>query len=78
MDRFVFSCVGIAMMGLGLCMVVWPGWIMLKSRDEDDKRPLTGSEIWTTRVIGFGIMIACAYGVYALVTGMPGGDAGAP
>lgn len=65
------------MMGLGLCMAAWPGWIVLKSRDEGDNRPLTRGEVLTTRVVGVGIAIGCGYGLYALVTGMPGVD-GAP
>ena len=72
MDRFVFGCVAVAMMGLGLCMAVWPGWIILKSRDDGDNHPLTGGEIWATRVAGAVILIGCGYGLYALVTGMPG------
>ncbi len=78
MDRFVFVCVGAAMMGLGLCMVVRPGWVVLNSRDADDDRPLTGSEFWATRVAGIVMVMVCGYGLYAIATGMPGGDAGAP
>jgi hypothetical protein len=74
MDRIVFGCVAVGLMGLGVCMFIWPAWVVLKSRDEDDKRPLTWGEIWTTRVVGVGTALGSGYGLYAIVTGMPGSD----
>jgi hypothetical protein len=74
MERIVFRCVAFARMGLGICMVVWPAWVVLKSRDEDDHRPLTRGEIWMMRVVGVGTVLGCGYGLYALLTGMPGSD----
>jgi hypothetical protein len=74
MDRIVFGCVAVALMGLGVCMFIWPAWVVLKSRDEDDKRPLTCGEIWTTRVVGVGTALGSGYGLYAILTGMPGSD----
>jgi hypothetical protein len=38
MERMVFSCGAVALVGLGVCMVVWPVWIVMKSRDEGDNR----------------------------------------
>jgi hypothetical protein len=77
MDRFIFSCVAVAMAGLGSWMAVWPAWIVVQSRDGGDNRPVTGGEIWATRVAGAAIVIGCGYGLYALLTGVPGVD-GAP
>ena len=51
MDRFIFSCVSVAMAGLGLWMAVWPAWIIFQSRDGGDNRPVTGGEIWATRAL---------------------------
>jgi hypothetical protein len=50
MERIVFSCGAVALIGLGVCMVVWPVWVVLKSRDEDDNRALSLGEIFATRV----------------------------
>jgi len=74
MERIAFSCVAVALIGLGVSMVVWPAWVVLKSRDEDDNCSLTSGEIWTTRVVGVGIVLGGGYGLYALLTGMPGAD----
>jgi hypothetical protein len=74
MDRIAFSCVAVAFLGLGVCMVVWPAWVALNSRDENDNCPLTSGELWTTRVVGLGIILVGGYGLCALLTGMPGAD----
>jgi hypothetical protein len=74
MDRIVFSCVAVALIGLGVCMVVWPAWVILKSRDEDDRRPLSAGEICLMRVVGVGTVLGSAYGLYAILSGMPGSD----
>jgi hypothetical protein len=74
MERIVFSCVAVALIGLGICMVLWPAWVMLKSRDEDDNGPLTSRAIRTTRVVGVGIVLGGGYGLYAILTGIPGSD----
>jgi hypothetical protein len=55
-------------------MAVWPAWVLLKSRDEDDRRQRTGGEIWLTRAAGVGAVVGGGYGLYAIVTGMPGSD----
>lgn len=78
MDRIVFSCVAVALMGLGVSMIVWPTWVALNSRDDDDSRPVTSREIWTMRVVGVGIILGGGYGLYAILTGMPGAEFGAP
>jgi hypothetical protein len=74
MERIVFSCVAVALIGLGVCMAVRPAWVVLKSRDEDDNRPQTSGEIWLTRVVGIAIFLGGGCGLYALLTGMPGSD----
>jgi hypothetical protein len=74
MGRLVFSCVAVAGMGLGACMVVWPGWVALKSRDEGDTHPPTAGETSVMRAIGAALFAGCGYGLYALLTGMPGAD----
>jgi hypothetical protein len=78
MDRFIFECVAVAGMGGGLCMAAWPAWVALKNRDDDDNCPLTISEIWTMRVAGVLLIAGSCYGLYALLTGMPGAEFGAP
>jgi len=74
MERITFSCVALAFIGLGVCMVLWPAWVVLKNSDEDDERPLTSGAIWTTRLVGVGIVLGGGYGLYAILTGMPGSD----
>jgi len=61
-------------MGLGVCMVVWPVWVVLKSRDEGDDRPLSSGEILATRVAGVAMVVGGVYFLFALLTGMPGAD----
>jgi hypothetical protein len=77
-DRIVFSCVAVALMGLGVSMIDWPTWVALNSRDDDDSRPVTSGEIWTMRAVGVGIILGGGYGLYAILTGMPGAEFGAP
>src|SRR5262249_54865098 len=52
MERIVWGGLAIAGIGAGVCMVVWPAWTALKSRDEDDGRPPNVFEIWFMRVVG--------------------------
>ena len=72
---FVVSAFG---MYLGLYMAVWPAWFSLKNRDQGDTRPPTVGEVWTTRVTGILFVIGCGCGLYAIVTGVPGAEFGAP
>ncbi len=74
MECIVFGCVAVALIFLGVCMVVWPAWVVLKSRDDDDNRPLTSREIWTMRLVGVGVVLGGGYGLFAILTGMPGSD----
>jgi hypothetical protein len=78
MERFLFHFVVVAGIGGGLCMAVWPRWVALKNRDEGDDRPLTVGDIWTMRVAGILLVAGSCYGLYALLTGMPGAEFGAP
>ncbi len=63
MERFVFSCGACAFIGLGFCLLVWPAWIARINRDEGEDHPVTESELGLA-----------GYGLYALLTGMPGGE----
>jgi hypothetical protein len=74
MDRAVFSCIVVALLVLGVCMVLWTEWAALKSRDDEDRRPPTAREIWALRLLGVGVVAGGAYALYAIVTGMPGAD----
>jgi hypothetical protein len=74
MERIVFSCAAVALIGLGVCMVVWPVWIVIKSRDEDDNRAVSSGQIFATRVAGVGLVFLAGYILYALLTGMRGAD----
>ena len=74
MERIAFSCVAIALMGLGVCMAVWPVWIVLKSRDEGGNHTLSSGEIRAIRVAAIGMVFGGGYILYALLTGMPGAD----
>jgi hypothetical protein len=78
MDRFIFECVAVAGIGGGLCMAARPAWVAWKNRDDDDYCPLTISEIWTMRVAGALLVAGTCYGLYALLTGMPGAEFGTP
>lgn len=77
-DRIMFGCLAFALMGLGVCMIAWPVWVALNSRDDDDRRPVTSGEIWVLRVVGVGIVFGGGYGLYAILTGMPGAEFGSP
>jgi hypothetical protein len=77
-DKITFSCVAVALMGLGVCMIVWPAWVALKSRDDDDRSPVTSGQISTMRVVGVGLVLGGGFGLYAILTGMPGAESGAP
>jgi hypothetical protein len=72
MERIVFSCGAVALIGLGVSMVVWPVWIVLKSRDEDDNHALSSGQIFATRMAGAGLVFLGGYILYALLTAMPG------
>jgi len=74
MERIVFSCGAVALIGLGVSMVVRPVWIVLKSRDEDDNRALSLGQIFATRVAGAGLVFLGGYILYALLTAMLGAD----
>ena len=74
MERIAFSCVAIALVGLGVCTVVWPALVILKSRDGGDNRPISSGQILATRVAAVGMILCGGYFLYALLTGMPGAD----
>lgn len=74
-DRIVFGGVEVALLGLGVCMIVWPARVAASSRDDDDRadrRPLTAGEIWSMRVLGVVLVLGGGYGLYANLTRMPG------
>ena len=74
MERIVWGGLTIAGIGAGVCMVVWPAWTALKSRDEDDGRPPNVFEIWFMRVVGVAVVLGSGYALYAILTGMPGAE----
>jgi hypothetical protein len=74
MERIAFSCGAVALIGLAVSMVVWPSWVILKSRDEDDNRALSSGQILATRVAGVGLIFLGGYILYAVLTGMRGTD----
>ena len=74
MEQFVFSCVAVALMVLGLGMVIWPDRVALQSRDQDDTHPPTAGEIWMMRLLGVALLAGSGYGLYAILTGMPGAE----
>jgi hypothetical protein len=78
MQRYIFHLVAVIGIAGGLCMAVRPALVALQNRDDGDDRALTVSEIWMMRVAGVLIAALSCYGLYALVTGMPGAEFGAP
>jgi hypothetical protein len=75
MDRFVFSVVPLAFLVLGVCMIIWPTHVVLQNRDsEEETRPPTSSEIWRTRLLGIFLVAGGGYGLYALLSGLPGAE----
>jgi hypothetical protein len=54
------GCVAVAFIGLGVCMVVWPAWVVLKSRDEAANRPVPLGRLGAMRLVGVGIILAAA------------------
>jgi nucleoside permease NupC len=74
MERFLFSCVAVAWMLLGVCMVIWPAWIVSLNRDKEDTRQTTSGEILQMRLLGILFAVLAGYGLYALVTKMAGAE----
>jgi hypothetical protein len=73
MAQIIWAGLAVVSIGAGVCMVVWPAWAVLKSRqDHDDRRPPNVLEIWFMRVVGIAIALLGGYGLYAILTGMPG------
>jgi len=74
MERFAFGFVAAAFMLLGVAMIIWPDWVISKNRDKDDSRAPTKGEILSTRVLGAVFIAVGAYGLYAILTGIPGAE----
>jgi hypothetical protein len=74
MQVIVVAGVAVATIVFGVCSVVWPAWVVLKSIDEQERRPPTVREIWFIRMVGVGALLGGVYGLYAIHTGMPGAD----
>jgi hypothetical protein len=72
MEQIVWEGVAVATVCAGVSMVVWPAWAFMKSLDEDETRPPNWAEIWFMRVVGVGLVFGGVYGLYAIVTDMPG------
>jgi hypothetical protein len=75
MERYLFCLVAVALIDLGICTVIWPAKVILQSRDRGkESRPPTAGEIWTTRIVGLALVAGGGYGLYALLTGLPGAE----
>ena len=74
MQEIVFGCVAVAPIVFGVVAVVCPEWTVLHSRDDNDQSPPTTREIWFIRIVGVGALLGGVYGLYAILTGMPGAE----
>ncbi len=74
MERVLWGALTTAGIGAGVCMVVWPAWAALNSREDKDRSPPTVGEIWFMRVAGVAVVLGSGYGLYAILTGMPGAE----
>ena len=75
MGRFLLFSVPLAFLVLGVCMIIWPTKVILQNRDKgEETRPPRGSEIWRTRLLGIFLIAGGGYGLYALLSGLPGAE----
>jgi hypothetical protein len=75
LDRFLFSIVPVAFMGLGAALVIRPAAVIALNRDSgEEPRTPTPREILKARILGGVLIAGGAYGLYALLTGMPGAE----
>jgi hypothetical protein len=74
MERFLLGGLMTAGIAAGVCMVVWPAWAALKSREDNERRLPTVREIWFMRVVGVAVVLGSGYGLYAVLTRMPGAE----
>jgi hypothetical protein len=72
----VFAIVPVAFLALGICLVLWPARVILLNRDDDEKGagPPTAGQVLRARVLGVVLIAGGGYGLYALLTGMPGAE----
>jgi hypothetical protein len=71
-EKIFFGFMSVATMVFGVVSVVFSRWAVLHSREDNDQSPPTTGEIWFIRVVGVGAFLGGAYGLHALLTGMPG------
>jgi hypothetical protein len=75
MDKYVFGLVALAFAVLGVCMVIWPAKVVTANRDSgEEARQPTAGEILTMRIVGVALILGGLYGLYAILTGMPGAE----
>jgi hypothetical protein len=74
MEQIVWIGVAAATIVFGVCSIVWPAWVVVKSVDEGEKHVPTLEEIWFIRMVGLGAFFGGVYGLCAMLTGMPGAD----
>ena len=74
MPEFVVFGIAVATIFFGAIALACPRWAVLHSREDNDQSPPTTLEIWFIRVVGVGALLGGGYGLYAILTRMPGAD----
>jgi hypothetical protein len=75
MDRILFSILPLAFVVPGDCMIIWPTKVIMQNRDRgEETHPPTDSEIWRTRLLGVLLIAGGGYGLYAMLSGLPGAE----
>jgi hypothetical protein len=74
MERYIFCVVPAGLTVTGVCMVLWPGAVVAQSRDRDDPTPIPAHQVWLMRGLGPALVAGGAYGLYALLAGLPGAE----
>lgn len=67
MDRYLFAAVALALVGLGVCQLCWPSWIVRSNRDAQYLRTPAAGEIWRTRALGVALLLGAGYCLYRLL-----------
>jgi hypothetical protein len=74
MEEILVGSIAVATIVFGVIAVVFSEWAVLHSREDNDQSPPTALEIWFIRLVGVGALLGGGYGLYAILTGMPGAD----
>jgi hypothetical protein len=74
-ERTIFAAVAAAWIGLGVCLLIRPAAMVLLNREETGGRPApTPGEVLRTRILGIVLIASGAYGLFSLLTGVPGAE----